>query len=243
MTNINATDIAKSMKVYQYPLSEIKENSDNIIYPMTDIQSLANQIELSGLLTPLTAYRSNNKLYLLSGHRRKQALTFLFNEGIKVFFNGIEIDADHVPVFISDKKPSQEEELRNLMMFNSHRKLEKEERLVLYPYAEKVYDDLCSEGRRPIGRKNEFISSLVGVSRRTYDNDIKTDEDIAEEESTQESKTNVSSDNSEYKQAMKQLTKIQRFLDDLDLSIFDRMEYRNLKDQLNRIDNSLSRFR
>lgn len=79
----NLAELVPEMKVSEsdtkriemIPISEIRANPKNF-YSMTNIQELADSIELNGLLEPLCVFKRDGYM-LFSGHRRFQALRFL----------------------------------------------------------------------------------------------------------------------------------------------------------------------
>lgn len=66
-----------TMRVQEIPLTKIEENENNA-YAQTDIDELAESIEVIGLQQPLVVHRKEDGRYLLlAGHRRRNALALL----------------------------------------------------------------------------------------------------------------------------------------------------------------------
>ena len=70
--------LSKGNELRMIPLGEIVTSDKNIFEVEDDISDLKDDIELNGLLTPLTVCKAENGYRLISGHRRYKALRELY---------------------------------------------------------------------------------------------------------------------------------------------------------------------
>lgn len=141
--NIKMIDISK--------LSPHKQN----FYSMSDIELLAEDIERQGLKENLVVRETDDDFYtVISGHRRRQALITLINDG--------RVSSRLVPCYINPVK-SDDEELQDLIMLNATtRVINDAEMLEQYERLKTIFENKKASGENV--RIREAIAEALGVS-------------------------------------------------------------------------------
>lgn len=153
---------AKQELVYIDELIEV----DNELFNernLRSIDSFKNNILENGLLQPIVIIEIDSGYEILVGHKRVLAHRLLVEEGYENF--------EEIKAWVFPKDSLDEfEKWRVKMGTNSHTEYTIDEKRAILDKAEELYDQEVSAGRRPIGRKHEWIMALTGfgesVARR-----------------------------------------------------------------------------
>lgn len=151
-------------RIFLINLDEVQENKENP-YQCTEIESLAENIETQGIVTPATAYRDGENIVLLSGHRRKKAMQYLVNSGKKYSFNGQDITGK-MPVIFSKKPIASSREILQIISANAQRDMTNKEKNNVIDQAKEAIETLCALGAIAAEkgmRKAAVISSYTGI--------------------------------------------------------------------------------
>jgi len=141
--NIKMIDIEK--------LVPHKEN----FYSMTDIELLADDIERQGLKNNLVVREGGDGYYtVISGHRRRQALIMLINDG--------RVKSRFVPCYINPAKTA-DEEMQDLIMLNAtSRVISDSEMIKQYELLKRILETKKANGENV--RIREKIAEILGIS-------------------------------------------------------------------------------
>lgn len=152
----SADSFADSIKMLD--VSEIMPNKDNF-YSMSDIELLAEDIERQNLKHNLVVAKDKDsgKYWLISGHRRLEAVKFLINEGRR--------KSAKVPCYISGEKSQAESRLDLIMLNATQRKYSDKEMLSEYEQLTETLKQLESEGVKISGRLRDVIAKILKVSK------------------------------------------------------------------------------
>ncbi|WP_270248956.1 ParB N-terminal domain-containing protein [Ruthenibacterium lactatiformans] len=142
--------------VKKIPLCEIEPSPMNF-YGMREIEKLAREIELVGLLENLvvTPKQENGKYRLIAGERRYRALTLLADEGKDAFALA--------PCKVEEETSEAVEELK-LIYANSKRELTDAEKMQEAIRLETRLKELKADGVKVPGRVREIAADLLKVS-------------------------------------------------------------------------------
>ena len=108
---VNADSYIDSLKMID--IDDIEPNRNNF-YEISEIESLADDIERQGLMNALVVSEDDGRYELISGHRRLAALKSLIADGRR--------RSGKVPCFIKGAKPNNETELDLIMLNATQRK-------------------------------------------------------------------------------------------------------------------------
>lgn len=167
--SVGSEDIVKTKaKQALLYLEELKE-VDNQLYQGRNSRSLdsfKNNILENGLLQPIIVIETDTGYEILAGHKRVYAHQLLVAEGHEQF--------DEVKAWVFEKDSLDElEKWKVKMGTNSHSDYTTEEKKAILDKADALYDQLKEAGKKPIGRKHEWIMALTGfgesVARRRSD--------------------------------------------------------------------------
>lgn len=130
--------------------TEIETNPLNKA-PINDVEALAEVLVEEGILSPLVAYKVSNGVYrLISGERRLTA--------------ALSLHLDLVPVQIIEKPENELDERLMILTFNNQREESVDYiKIKVEEYAD-IYDQLRNSGKRPEGRKRDWIAKKMGGS-------------------------------------------------------------------------------
>lgn len=153
---------AKQQQVYLDELQEV----DNKLYQgrnSRSIDSFKNNILENGLLQPIIVIETDTGYEILAGHKRVYAHQLLVADGHEQF--------DEIKAWVFEKDSLDElEKWKVKMGTNSHSDYTTEEKKAILNKADALYDELKEAGKKPIGRKHEWIMALTGfgesVARR-----------------------------------------------------------------------------
>lgn len=139
-------------------ISEIMPNKDNF-YSMSDIELLAEDIERQDIKHNLVVAKDkdNGKYWLISGHRRLEAVKFLINEKRR--------GSTKVPCYINGEKTQAESRLDLIMLNATQRKYTDQEIMVEYEQLTETLKQLEIEGKKIGGRMRDVISRVLNVSK------------------------------------------------------------------------------
>lgn len=151
----SADSFADSIKMLE--VSEIMPNKDNF-YEMSDIELLAEDIERQDLKHNLVVAKDkdSDKYWLISGHRRLEAVKFLINEGRR--------KSTKVPCIINGEKSQAESRLDLIMLNATQRRYSDKEIMSEYEQLSATLKELEAEGKKPGGRMRENIARILNVS-------------------------------------------------------------------------------
>lgn len=139
-------------------VSEIMPNKDNF-YEMSDIELIAEDIERQGLKHNLVVAKDKNsgKYWLISGHRRLEAVKFLINEKRR--------GSTKVPCIIDGEKSQAESRLDLIMLNATQRKYSDKEVMSEYEQLAETLKQLESEGKKLDGRMRDVMAKILHVSK------------------------------------------------------------------------------
>ncbi len=151
-------DVVHRKVIVEVDVKDLKPHPDNF-YSMQNIEELAEQIKVDGQLYPIEVSKESG--YIISGHRRYEALKLLNKEmELKALVHYIKFD-------------TLDAEKLHLIRANAYRTKTKEERQQevskLKDYYEKL--KLTSDEYRNINI-SKLISEELGVSQRTIKRDV-----------------------------------------------------------------------
>lgn len=152
----SADSFADNIKMLD--VSEIMPNKDNF-YSLTDIELLAEDIERQDLKHNLVVAKDKDsgKYWLISGHRRFEAVKFLINEGRR--------QSTKVPCYINGEKSQAESRLDLIMLNATQRKYSDKEILSEYEQLTETLKQLESEGKKLGGRMRDVMAKILNVSK------------------------------------------------------------------------------
>lgn len=195
-------------KVVYLRIDEIKPNKLNL-FPMSDIDRLAENIAENGLIEPLNVMLKDGEYVLTSGHRRLEAIkqvTGLWNKPL--IYAGKELDGE-VPVIIVVDIENQLQERERLLQSNAKRSMGTEDTEKIIAEAYKC----CLEEESNKGgtiNKKEWIAMQTGFSERTvqtYLNKINGKQTQGEDIPMYEEEAKPKPEKSEGEKLLKRLTK------------------------------------
>ena len=152
----SADSFADSIKMLD--VSEIMPNKDNF-YEMSDIELLAEDIERQDLKHNLVVAKDKDsgKYWLISGHRRLEAIKFLINEKRR--------QSTKVPCIINGEKSQAECRLDLIMLNATQRKYTDKEVMSEYEQLTETLKQLESEGKKLGGRMRDVMAKILNVSK------------------------------------------------------------------------------
>lgn len=151
----SADSFADSIKMLD--VSEIMPNKGNF-YSISDIELLAEDIERQELKHSLVVAKDkeSGKYWLISGHRRLEAVKFLINEGRR--------KSTKVPCYVSGEKTQAESQLDLIMLNATQRKYTDMDTMCEYEQLTKILKELEGEGKKLSGRMRETIAKILNIS-------------------------------------------------------------------------------
>ncbi len=150
---VNADSYIDSLKMID--IDNIEPNR-NIFYEISEIESLADDIERQGLMNALVVSEDDGRYELISGHRRLAALKSLIADGRRR--NG------KVPCFIKGAKPNNETELDLIMLNATQRKYSDADTMREYEELTQIFKELEAAGKPVKGRIRDRIADALNVS-------------------------------------------------------------------------------
>ncbi len=152
----SADTFADSIKMLD--VSEIIPNKDNF-YEMSDIELLAEDIERQDLKHNLVVAKDKDsgKYWLISGHRRLEAIKFLINEKRR--------QSTKIPCIINGEKSQAESRLDLIMLNATQRKYTDKEVMSEYEQLTETLKQLESEGKKIGGRMRDVMAKILNVSK------------------------------------------------------------------------------
>lgn len=149
-------------------VDEIRANPNNI-YPMSDVEELAEQIlQIGEQITPGEAYlddKGDDKRFTLtSGERRYRAISLLYQQ---------KRHDGMMDLIIVEKPKDRWSEYRRIRAANIHRSDNPDVQEMEIKQLLEEYDYLASVNQKPKGLKRDWIAKELGVSGRTVDRRLK----------------------------------------------------------------------
>lgn len=142
--------------VKMLPIEQLQDNPENF-YDLSDIDTLAEDIDRQGLKTPLYVVPDDDESYMIiSGHRRKAAVQKLLDEG--------KYGSDKLPCYIGSRKSEAEITLDLIMLNATARVITDAETMKQCGRLEEVFKQLETEGKKIQGRMREKIAAALNVS-------------------------------------------------------------------------------
>ncbi|MBR4199963.1 MAG: ParB N-terminal domain-containing protein [Oscillospiraceae bacterium] len=144
--------------LFMLPISSLSPSEDNF-YSMSDIELLADDIERQGLKHNLVVNADAEKrahYYIISGHRRFEAIRFLSENG--------RYPSQVIPCFVAGTKTRAESMLDLIMLNATSRKMTDAEYIQQYDKLEATLRELDAAGKSVPGRMRERIASVLKVS-------------------------------------------------------------------------------
>lgn len=171
-----------SSTIYNIGITNIITNPLNEVYKVENIEELAKSIEEFGLKQPLSVIRKDDKYMIIAGHRRYAAIQSIFAKGKKIEFAGKEL-SNLIPCIFDDAEKFKDEDSAffELTSSNNYRKLSAEEMKSLISKANDIYEKNKINGIVPAGAKRDWIAKKIGLSARTVDKYLKTDDETVED--------------------------------------------------------------
>ncbi len=136
-------------------LEQLHDNKDNF-YDLSDLDTLIEDIDRQGLKTPLYVVPDENGYTIISGHRRKAAVTELINSG--------KYGTDKLPCYIGSKKSEAETMLDLIMLNATSRVITDAETMKQCEKLEEVFKQLEADGKKVQGRMRDKIAAALNVS-------------------------------------------------------------------------------
>lgn len=150
---VNADSYIDSLKMID--IDDIEPNRNNF-YEISEIESLADDIERQGLMTALVVSEDDGRYELISGHRRLAALKSLIADGRR--------RSGKVPCFIKGAKPNNETELDLIMLNATQRKYSDADTMREYEELTRIFKELEAAGKPVKGRIRDRIADALNVS-------------------------------------------------------------------------------
>lgn len=150
---VNADSYIDSLKMID--IDDIEPNRNNF-YEISEIESLADDIERQGLMTALVVSEHDSRYELISGHRRLAALKSLIADGRR--------RSGKVPCFIKGAKPNTETELDLIMLNATQRKYSDADTMREYEELTRIFKELEAAGKPVKGRIRDKIADALNVS-------------------------------------------------------------------------------
>lgn len=144
-----SNDNDKSLEIVELKCSQIKTNEENF-FEISNIQELAESIELIGLQQPLVVTKSSNGYLLIAGHRRFEAIKTL--------------NWDTVPCIISSPANSELETLALIQTNTQTRELSYAERVEAVKRTGQALKSLKDKGYKFSGRLRDKIAEITKES-------------------------------------------------------------------------------
>ena len=144
--------------LFMLPISSLSPSEDNF-YSISDIELLADDIERQGLKHNLVVNADAEKqdhYYIISGHRRFEAIRFLSENG--------RYPSKVIPCFVAGTKTRAESMLDLIMLNATSRKMTDAEYIQQYDKLEATLRELDASGKSVPGRMRERIASVLKVS-------------------------------------------------------------------------------
>jgi len=160
ISKANVSDPGAGRQQIEYiPLEYIDADRDNF-YSMDGLDALAGNIELNGLQQPLLVRPADGGRYtVVSGHRRREALRLIQQDGSNLFADGIPCIVDRVEI------PDALRRLQLIMANSDTRKLTSADQNAQAVQIEDLLRELVDAGYVFPGRLRDWVSELSGMSR------------------------------------------------------------------------------
>ena len=149
----NADSYIDNLKMLDIEL--IEPNEDNF-YELSEIETLAEDIERQGLMTALVVSENGGRYKLISGHRRLSAVKLLIESGRR--------KSSKVPCFIKGAKPNNETQLDLIMLNATQRKYSDADKMREYEELTRIFKELEAAGKPIKGRIRDRIADALNVS-------------------------------------------------------------------------------
>ncbi len=150
---VNADSYIDSLKMID--IDDIEPNRNNF-YEISEIESLADDIERQGLMNAMVVSEDDGKYELISGHRRLAAIKSLIADGRR--------RSGKVPCFIKGAKPNTETELDLIMLNATQRKYSDADTMREYEELTRIFKKLETSGKPVKGRIRDKIADALNVS-------------------------------------------------------------------------------
>lgn len=150
---VNADSYIDSLKMID--IDDIEPNRNNF-YEISEIESLADDIERQGLMNALVVSEDDGRYELISGHRRLAALKSLIADGRR--------RSGKVPCFIKGAKPNNETELDLIMLNATQRKYSDADTMREYEELTRIFKELEAAGKPVKGRIRDRIADALNAS-------------------------------------------------------------------------------
>ena len=191
-------DASKDMRFKKIFIEDIDPCEYNM-YPMQEIEQLAQNIKECGLLHPITLYRKKDGRYMiLSGERRYRAMKWNYENGDERW--------EEIPSIIKVTELNEREIRRLLRRGNANREcLPKDLKIKIVKESLDDYLKLKSEGAiKPGTLKRDWISMDTGFSSRSVQDYL----NLIESNSNKEAKKKNTSYYDDIQKSMKNVLKL-----------------------------------
>lgn len=149
----NADSYIDNLKMIDIELIEPNEGN---FYELSEIETLAEDIERQGLMTALVVSENGGRYKLISGHRRLSAVKLLIESGRR--------KSSKVPCFIKGAKPNNETQLDLIMLNATQRKYSDADKMREYEELTRIFKELEAAGKPIKGRIRDRIADALNVS-------------------------------------------------------------------------------
>lgn len=149
----NADSYIDNLKMLDIELIEPNEGN---FYELSEIETLAEDIERQGLMTALVVSENGGRYKLISGHRRLSAVKLLIESGRR--------KSSKVPCFIKGAKPNNETQLDLIMLNATQRKYSDADTMREYEELTRIFKELEAAGKPIKGRIRDRIADALNVS-------------------------------------------------------------------------------
>ncbi|MDO5440749.1 MAG: ParB N-terminal domain-containing protein [Erysipelotrichaceae bacterium] len=218
-SNINGNG---SSKIYFIGIDKIINNELNEVFKVEDLDELRNGIEMYGLKQPISVVRSDDKFKIISGHRRIAAIRQIFAANKTIMFSSREL-SNQVPCIFENEFENEDDEFLNLCSSNNYRKLSPEEVRPIVIRCSEILEKRLQAGQASIEgtTKRDVIAKMAGVSARTVDKYLKSDDNLSD-------KTKIKSVNS----IVNTIDKYISFISDIEMDEYGRSDKERIKESL-----------
>lgn len=149
----NADSYIDNLKMLDIELIEPNEGN---FYELSEIETLAEDIERQGLMTALVVSENGGRYKLISGHRRLSA--------VKLLIESRRRKSSKVPCFIKGAKPNNETQLDLIMLNATQRKYSDADKMREYEELTRIFKELEAAGKPIKGRIRDRIADALNVS-------------------------------------------------------------------------------
>lgn len=214
--------------VYNIGINKIITNPLNEIYKVDNILELASSIEQYGLKQPIVVIKTGDKYMIIAGHRRFAAIQSIYARGKSIEFAGKQL-SNLVPCIFenSDKFDNEDDAFFELTSSNNYRKLSADEMKSLIIKTNDIYEKRKNSGEVIQGAKRDWIAAKIGLSPRTVDKYLKTDDESVKD--TKDAKIKKASS------INKKLESFIEYIEEIQIDEYGKTDRKSIDNELKKI--------